>query len=163
MIDDCRQKRKTTDRWLRCALSAAIIAVGFVAEPTWVSAGGSNNPNDLVVIVSRYNGVDRLSIDDVRNYFLLKKRTWPGGDKCIALHPKDERLREAFRKKVLFMTAVDEKRYWQDQMVRAAKKPPPQFGNPEKAVYHLKGAISYVFRKNLNLGVVKAVLDIPVE
>jgi len=161
MMDNRRPTNRKIERLFQLALSVVIAIVGIIVAPTLTSAGGSNNPNDLIIVVNKSAKVDRLSIDDVRNYFLMTKTAWPGGEKAVVLNSRDEKLRETFRTKVLSMTADEEKRFWQDQMIRTGRQAPPEFGNVSKAVYSLKGAIGYIYRKDLNSNVVKAVLEIP--
>lgn len=156
--------RKSTNRRIkrlvRFALSAVIAILGIIIAPASLSAGGSN-PNDLIIVVNKSVNLDRLSIDQVRNYFLKTKLSWPGGEKAIAINSRDAKLREAFRNKVLFMNAVEEKRFWKDEMIRTGKQAPPEFGDPLKAVFRIKGAIGYVYRKDFSSKVAKTVLVIP--
>ncbi len=162
MVCYISQAIRTTKRVLRLALSVAFATVCLTAVPTSLSASGSDNPNDLIIVVNRSVKMDRLTIAQVRSYFLLQKSSWPGGNKAVPFNAKDSRLRDIFRTKVLSMTEKEEQRFWQDQMIRTGKKEPPEVGNVLKAVYHIKGAVSYVFRKDLRPGVVKVVLEIPV-
>jgi len=131
--------------------------------PTSISASGSANPDDLLIVANNSVSTDHVSVTQVRDYFLKKRSTWPGGDKAIPVNAKDKALREAFRKRVLLMSADEEQRYWQNQMVRSAAKAPPEFSNPLKAVFKLKGGLSYVFRKDFPGKIVKIVLEIPAE
>ena len=70
-------------------------------------------------------------------------------------------LREAFRTQVLQMTAAEETRYWQDMKIKKGLTPPSEFGNVQKAVFNLKGSVSYVFRSEHKGGVTKVLLEIP--
>lgn len=160
-MDNRRTTNRRIKRLIRLVLSAVVALIGIIAAPSSISAGGSNNPDDLIIIVNKSVKVDRLSLDEVRNYFLMTKVSWPGGEKAIVLNTKDAKLRETFRRKVLSMNAAEEKRFWQDQMIRSGRQEPPQFGNILKAVFSLKGAIGYIYRKDLKGDIVTVALEIP--
>lgn len=161
MIDQHNRIATIVRQLLRRVVLAIVFTVCITALPRSISASGSANPDDLLVVANNAVTTDHLSATQVRDYFLKKRSTWPGGDKALPVNAKDRTLREAFRKKVLLMSADEEQRYWQHQMVRSAKNAPPEFNNPLKAVYKLKGGLSYVFRKDYRGNIVKIVLEIP--
>ena len=74
---------------------------------------------------------------------------------------KEDALREEFRRRVLEMTADEEQRYWQNQKIVQGKTPPTEFKSSQRAVFSIKGALSYVYRKDLKQNVAKVVLVIP--
>lgn len=153
----------TVRQLLRLILGVIVSAACILAIPTSISASGSTNPYDLLIVVNKSVETDHLTIYQVRDYFLKKRSGWPEGSKAIPVNAKDKTLREAFRQRVLLMSTVEEQRYWQNQLVRSAKKAPPEFSNTLKAVFKLRGSLGYVFRKDYLKNVVNVVLEIPAE
>ncbi len=122
----------------------------------------ADKPNDILVVVNLSVKIKELTVEDARDYFLKKKYSWPGGKKAIAVNAKANKLlRTDFREKVLNMTTGDEIRYWQQRQIKFAETHPPEFSNTLKAVFKLKGAISYVYRSDYKEKVSKIVLVIP--
>ena len=76
--------------------------------------------------------------------------------------PTESRLREIFRSKVLGMDWSREQSYWQDEGIRQGLSEPPEFSNTLKAVFKIKSALSYVFRKDFKEGSAKVLLVIEV-
>ena len=48
-----------------------------------------------------------------------------------------------FQERVLNMSDTAEKSYWQDEKIKRAVTPPPEFTNVQKAVFSLSGSIGY--------------------
>lgn len=106
----------------------------------------------------------KVSIDELRDYFLKKRLNWPSGRGVVPINAKsDSDLRAAFRRAVLEMTETEESRYWQDSKIKAGAKKPPELGNNLRAVFKIKGAISYVYRRDYKEGVVDIVLVLPAK
>ena len=59
------------------------------------------------------------------------------------------------------MSPAEEQRYWRDAKVKGTENEPVSFSNTLQAVFKLKGALSYVYRKDFREGVSKVVLVIP--
>lgn len=97
----------------------------------------------------------------MREYFLKIRSSWPGGEKVVPVHSKDSALRNIFRKKVLQMTEADEQRYWNAAMVKKGIKPVAAVQSNLKATFFVKGAITYVYRKDFHGSAVKVLLVIP--
>ncbi len=64
---------------------------------------------------------------------------------------------------LLMITKAEEDNYWEDQKIRNNMEEPPKFRNVLKAVFHLKGSIGYVYRKDYKEGVVKILTVIPAK
>ena len=146
---------------LRLILPVIVFTAIITTVPTSISASGSANPYDLLIVANRSSKTDSLTVVRVRDYFLKKRYSYSGGEKVVPINAKEKTLRNAFRKRVLEMSAEEEQRYWQYRMVRSAVDAPPEFGNTLKAAFKLKGGLSYVFRKDYRENVVKIVLEIP--
>ena len=154
---------RTTKLLTGVALLLGIAFLGALAIPTSSSAAGAEDPKDIMVVVNKASKVSSLSVDELREYFLKTRKTWPDGSKVVPVNAKQPELRNLFRQKVLSMSAADEQRYWQNQMIRGGQDTPPEFDNTLKATFRLASAISYVFRKDLISNVVKVVAVIPTK
>ena len=117
------------------------------------------NPNDILIIANRSLPLDKISISELKDFFLKKRASWRTGEKVIPVNAKEGTdIRKAFRQKVLELDVSKEKLYWQDRMIIAGEKPPPAFSNTQKAVFKLRGAVSYIYRKDFREGVTKILL-----
>jgi hypothetical protein len=153
----------TTKLFTVVAFLLGVALLGTLALPTSGSAAGAENPKDLLIVVNTASKVTNLSVDQLREYFLKTRKTWPDGSKVVPVNTREPELRNVFRQKVLSMSASEEQRYWQDQMIRTGEQMPPEFDNALKATFRLSGAVSYVFRKDLLKNVVKVVAVIPAK
>jgi len=124
----------------------------------------ADSPNDILVISNRSVSVDKISLEDLRDVFLKKRKDWNKGGRAVPINAKpDSSLREKFRDRVINMTASEEERYWQDRKIKFGTKKPADIGNRLKIVFKVKGAVSYVFRSEYKKGVVKVLLEIPAK
>lgn len=163
MFGKSKQKEAATMRLRRLFFLVAVFAFYMIGVSAPFSVRAFTNPNDLIIIVNNQVQTNRLTIEQVRSYFLYDRTSWSAGNRAVPINAKNAALRSAFRRKVLGMSASEEDRFWREYMVRTGKKAPPEFSNTMKAVYRLKGGISYVFRKDFKEGVAKVVLTIPSE
>ena len=117
-----------------------------------------------MVVVNQKNSKQSLDISEVRDIFLKKRTHFSGGMKTTPINaPNNSDLRNAFRKKVLDMTSDKKKKYWEDKKIKEGVMKPVSLSNALRAVFELKGAIGYLYRKDYKPGVVKIVLTIPSE
>ncbi|MDJ0764100.1 MAG: hypothetical protein QNJ97_14050 [Myxococcota bacterium] len=139
-------------------LLAGIAALIFLHAPK----ARAEDPNDILIIANQSASASQVSPDVLRDIFLKKRTAWPSGGKVTPVNasPGSE-LRNGFRKQILKMTADEERQYWQDLKIRKGAAEPPVFSQPLRAVFHLKGSVSYVFRSQYKEGVVKVLLVIP--
>lgn len=122
----------------------------------------SESPSDILVIANNAAPASTLSLEEVRSIFLKKRASWSAGGKVVPVHAKEgSALRKSFQQRVLAMTAAEEAGYWQDQKIRRGLEGPAEFTNPLKAVFRIKGSVSYVFRSDYKEGVAKVLLVIP--
>jgi hypothetical protein len=151
-----------TARKRACGRTAACLAVivNFLL-PCSAVPDETGDPLDIIIIVNKSVKEDRIDPNRLREFFLKIKKHWSGTDRVLVVNAADERLRDDFRNKVLKMSASEEERYWQAQHVMASRTEPATFNNTVKAVFMLKGAVSYVYRKDYREGLVKAVSVIP--
>lgn len=118
--------------------------------------------NDLLIIVNRTVDPDGLSLDLIRDYFLKRRSRWPNGSKVIPVNAKaGAEARRAFQARVLEMHPDEEKLFWSDQKIRKGLTPPPEIQQNQRAVFKLKGSVSYVLRRDFKKGVATIVLVVP--
>ncbi|MCP4677428.1 MAG: hypothetical protein GY854_18315 [Deltaproteobacteria bacterium] len=138
---------------------AALVLTGAFLAPRLSAA---DSPNDILVVVNNSVPVENIPADRVRNFFLKKAQRFKGGMKVFPVNAREGTdIRKEFRKRLLDMTANEETRYWQDQKIKGGITPPPELGNTQKAVFKIKGAVSYVFRSEYKEKTSKVVLVLP--
>ncbi len=138
-------------RWLIAGLAAALLL--FPHSTT------AEDEEDILIIANKSVKVDKITINEIQDFFLKRRSTWPNGNKVIPVNaPASSSLRKDFQRLVLKMTGPEESRYWQDQKIKKGVTKPPEFGNTLKATFKLKNSISYVYRPQYNEGVSKVLL-----
>lgn len=139
-------------------MAIAVLSL-LLAAPFSVSA---ENPQDILIIVNKSSSVKSASVDELRDVFLKKRSSWSGGDKVIPVHASEgSTLREDFRRRVLNMSSGDEKNYWQEKKIKSGDSKPAEFGDTQRAVFKLRGAVSYVYRSQFKEGSANVVLVVP--
>ena len=122
----------------------------------------ADHPQDILIIVNKSAAEETLSISATRAIFLKKRIRLQDGTKAAVINDKPgTTLRKEFQEKVLDMTANKENIYWQEQKIKKGISPPAELRNRLKAVYKIKGAISYLYRKDFKSGVTKVLLVLP--
>lgn len=140
---------------------AALLMCCSLMQQEVASAGENENPMDILVVVNKNVPVNSVNETVLRGIFLKVRKDWPGGQAAMPVNAKDDTLRAAFRSKVLQMDASAEKRHWEEVKVKYGQSEPPSLSNNLKAVFSLKGAVSYVYRKDFAEGIAKVVMVIP--
>ncbi len=126
---------------MRAALALAGLLYALVAP----AAAGEP---DLVVVVHPSSQVTKLSASELEAIFTSVQRTWLDGKPVVAFNyaPQDP-LRVHFERVVLRMTPEEVGRFWVDQRVRGAARPPRQVADPTLAlrlVGKLPGSVAYL-------------------
>ncbi|MCP4675326.1 MAG: hypothetical protein GY854_07435 [Deltaproteobacteria bacterium] len=122
----------------------------------------AESPGDILIVANKGVAVDSVSVDELKAFFFKQRTSWKKGGKVVPVHAKEgSSLREAFLAKVLSMQLTQEIAFWQEQKIRKGISAPPEFSNTLKAVFKIKGSLSYVFRKDFKEGVVKVILVLP--
>jgi hypothetical protein len=143
----------------RHMLAAAILWLGIAFPLTPVQA---ENPMDILVIANASVQAREITVDDLRDFFLKKRTNWGSGEKTIPINvTENAKLREAFRERVLNMNSTEEQSYWQSRKIKEGETEPTEFSNTLKAVYKLRGSVSYIYRWQYRQGVVKVILVLP--
>ncbi len=140
-------------------LFSSVLAFTVLERPA-----AADNPEDIFVVANRGVPVNAITLADLKQIFLKQRRQWSGSLKVVPVNSKrNDELRNRFRQALLKITKAEEDNYWEDQKIRNGMKEPPVFSNVLKAVFHLKGSIGYVYRKDYKEGVVKILAVIPVK
>jgi hypothetical protein len=144
----------------RMLLSVVLLgAAMFYSESAF-----ADSPNDILVITSLSIKVQSVTIEEVKDFFLKERTSWPSGEKVIPINTGDDpALRDKFRDLVLKMSTAQEQRFWQTKKIKGGEGEPPVLNNVLKAVFKLRGAISYVSRSQYKEGVAKVILVIPAK
>lgn len=138
-------------------LSSMAMALSLISVPFPAAA---ESPDDILIIANNSLSAVSISKAEAREIF-LKTRSEFKGSKTTPVHASNgSALRKAFLQKVLGMNPDEERQYWEKQKIMTGKTPPVGFTNTLKAVFKLKGSISYVYRKDYK-DVTKILLVIP--
>ena len=132
---------------MRCG----IVLLFLTAVLVRANLARADSPNDILIIANQKVSVSLLTKNEVRQLFLKQRTRWASGQDCIPIHAaKGSELRKAFSKRVLRMAEHEEKTHWNEQQVRLGMRAPPEFKSKslQKAVFNIKGSVSYVFRKD---------------
>ena len=141
-------------------IGLAVVITAVLAVPV----GAEDNPNDILVVVNKSVKTDTLSKGELRDIFLKRRKIWQLGQKVVPVNAKAGLpIRKAFRQAILNMSKREEDAYWQKQTIMTAEGEPVRFGHRLKAVFKLRGSVSYVYRYEYREGVVKVLMVIPAE
>ncbi len=125
----------------------------------------AEDPRDILIIVNNTAQSEKgVTISDVRAIFLKKRASLSSGGKVLPINAKEgTSIRKDFRKLVLGMNKAEEQKYWKDRRIKSGDREPVEFSNTQKAVFKLKGAVSYIYRKQYHKGVATILLVIPAK
>ena len=142
---------------------AVLIAVAFSLFGFYAQAQ-SENPRDILVIANERVKSTAIGEDDLRDIFLKRRLDWPSGGRAVPFNaPLGTELRNDFRSRILGMTESEEVQYWQARKIRAGVTPPPEMNDTRKAVFRLRGAVSYIYRDQYKEGVAKILLVVSAQ
>lgn len=140
------------------ALIIAILGCLIVQAPIALA----DNPRDILIVVNKSIAPAGMSKDEIRDIFLKKRLNWKGGAKAIPIHAgRGSALRDDFRQRLLGMTGIEEDDYWKARQIKTGDPLPAEFGNTLKAVFKIKGAVSYVYREEYKEGIANVLLVLP--
>ena len=158
--------RKTTQPGRRHAVgrcAAFILAALCIQNLAAEAVAQTDSPDDILVVANNSVSASSVSLTVIRDLFLKIRKEWRAGENATPVNAKDEQLRSDFRKRVLSMDLTAEQRHWEDVKVKFGQSEPPSFANNLKAVFKLKGAVSYLYRKDYKEGVAKVILVVPAK
>ena len=137
--------------------------LGLLAFLSATHADSPGNPDDILIIVNRAVKVD-VSIQDIKEIYLKRRTRWQMTQKVIPINAKENlEIRTDFRKRVLELSRNEENSYWQERKIKAGEEPPITFENRIKAVFKLRGSVSYIYRHQHLKGVVRVLLVLPAK
>jgi hypothetical protein len=149
--------KNTTGKAKRFSLLTMVLISLLALFPSGVA--NAESPDDILVIANNKVGVNSVSLQQLRTMFLKQRQNWKSGGKVFPLNAKPGTpIRKAFQAKVLGMDSTSEQAYWQDQRIRKGISKPSAFSNTLKAVFSVKGSISYCYRKQYKPGLAKVLL-----
>ncbi len=147
---------------LRLLMTALSVFAVLTLFPSNTQAG--ENERDIFVVMNRGVKVSSLSMAELKAIFLRERKYLEGNKKVIAINAKEgSDLRQEFRRKVLKMDANEERGFWEKKKIHSMISPPPEFKKLLKATYMIKGAISYIYRKDYHKGVVNVLMVLPAK
>lgn len=127
----------------------------------FMTPANANSPDDLLIVGHRSVNADSISVGELRAIFLKQRSRFSAGGKAMPIHAKPgSALRKAFQLKVLAMDASAEKKYWQDQKIKDGSNAPIELSDTLRAVFSMRGGISYCFRKHYKAGTSKILLTL---
>ncbi len=131
---------------------------------TLVGAASAESPNDILIVINNAVPQNSITVGELKNLFLKEKTNWSSGGKVVPIHASaGSRLRKDFVNRVLGMNPSDEKIFWRERKIKTGKVSPVEFGNTLKAVFKLRGSVSYVYRFQYKKTVAKVVLVLPAQ
>jgi ABC-type phosphate transport system substrate-binding protein len=137
---------------------SAVILLFFVGIGLPARAA-QESPDDILVFVSQSSNLTSITTSELKQIFLKQKTTWQGKGTIVCINsPSASKLRKQFRDQVLGMTEAEESTYWETIRIRNQVFEPAEMLNTPKAVFRLKNAVSYAYRKDVPNGVVKVIL-----
>ncbi len=142
---------------IRRLLFVPFLAVVLLAS----GAASAERPDDILIIVNAQVKGEDVSQDELKAIFLKNRTHWSSGARAIPVFAKDAALHGDFRERFLKMRESEEAQYWQRMNIQRGTEKPVSFANTVKAVYQLKGSVSYIYRSQYVAGVTNVVLVLP--
>lgn len=147
MVEEYRVTRRSAVWLALIALTAGLLVPDH---------GQAESPDDLLIIANKNVPVKSVSASELRRIFLKKQTSWEGAKKVVPINAKKgSALRTYFQRAVMGMTQAEEDRHWQDEKIRRGEKAPAELSDTLKAVFMVKGSVSYLFRKQYKPNLVR--------
>lgn len=131
---------------IRPALNSVAVSAWIV--PSVTLADGEQKVEPVAVIVHGKLSVDKLSLNDLRKYWLAERQSWGGDNHVVLLMPAGGRARELVLKKIYQMTEGQYKQFWIAKVFRSeAQSDPRTVSNARSAIDQVSrtvGAISCI-------------------
>ncbi|NJK86124.1 MAG: hypothetical protein HC906_09295 [Bacteroidales bacterium] len=131
------------------------------------STGTFQQSGSLVIIVSKNNPVNQLTVQEVKNYYLRKSKSrWPQNNSLIFPidYKENTALRKKFLKDVLHMTGEEFSTYFYQQKISNGDRPPIEVNDITQVISGIEkfeGGIGYAFRSEItDINKVKIVCEI---
>jgi hypothetical protein len=135
---------------IRVTLARIMLACALGVAAT--IAAGADDGDPLVVVVARASTVTSVSMDDLREIYLRRRRVWPDGSAIVAINlPPENPARLRFSRRVLGRTPAELLSYWNARYFEGIT-PPLVLHSPAAVrayVAQQPGAIGYVPRSEV--------------
>ena len=126
---------------------AAALLAGWMATAHWGAQAEEAAAPAIAVIVGRQSVLTQVSVDDLRELYLRRRRVWPDGHRAIPINlPPDHPLRDRFSRLVLGRSTQDLVSYWNARYFEGIT-PPTVLSSPAAIRAYLAvepAAIAYV-------------------
>ncbi len=114
----------------------------------------------IAVVVNKKNNLNSITSKNLKNFFLGKVKCWSDGKICkTANHQNISKLRFSFRKIILKMTMIEEKKYWTDFLISGkGSHNIPEFSDSATIIKFVENnieAIGYIKESELDKSKVK--------
>jgi hypothetical protein len=105
-------------------LRRLIICAPLALVLVHAAALAASAPEPIAVVVGHDSAVTRLSLDELREIYLRRRRAWPNGLAIMPINlPADDELRERFSRRVLGRPPADLLSYWNARYFEGVKPP----------------------------------------
>lgn len=125
--------------------SILLLLVGALLSPDVARADGAAD-RVLALVVDRDNPKSDITLAEIKEIFLGKRKEWADGARIIALDLEPGPARDGFSKSALGMDQAAVDQFWVEQKVRGTGSPPKAVSaaTAAKLVPKVRGAISYI-------------------
>jgi len=136
---------------MRCLLILAAVTAWMV--PSKTLADGDQKVEPVVVIVQAKSGVDKLSLNDLRRYWMSERQSWGSANRVVLYMPAGGHAREIVLKKIYQMTEGQYKQFWIAKVFRSEAQSDPKIVSTTRSaveqVSKTAGAMSCVEAENI--------------
>jgi ABC-type phosphate transport system substrate-binding protein len=144
--------------WKQTIIAATVVIVATMALST-PAASAQRSPNDrLVVIANIANTVTQITVADLADIFLGKRRVWAAGgailpcDLVEPLLPPEQTARGRFSQLYLSKDAASLKNYWIKMIFSGRGNPPIAMRSAKEVIQFVAenpGSIGYLYESQL--------------
>jgi len=130
---------------------AALALLALIVSP--LARAGAAPEETLAVVVGRSSPVTAVTLDELRDIYLRRRRVWPDGRAAVPINlPPDSPWRDRFSRSVLGRAPVDLIGYWNARYFEGIT-PPLILGTPAAVrayLVHQPEAIAYLPRSEVD-------------
>lgn len=150
---------------MRAALPIVVVTLALLGVvPSVRGAGERDEGPPIAVVVGRSSDLRGVTVDDLREIYLRRRRVWPNGRRVIPVNlPPDHPLRDRFSRRVLGRATRDLVGYWNRRYLEGVQ-PPLVLKTPQAVCAYLAvepDAIGYVPRAEADEAGCRVLLTLP--
>lgn len=117
-------------------------------------AVGEANGRELVVVVNRDNPVTNITLHDLRDLYLGKRRFWSNGMRVHVADLVEKKVADdktafaRFTREFIDKDPVALKSFWIKMIFSGSGQPPKQFETPEEVIHYVaddEGGVAYLY------------------